>query len=61
MAYAQKSYLNVHAEVFSWVRCLNFDVSLHLHHCFVYVSSKGSGELICYGIIIGLDKQNISE
>ena len=44
-AYAQRP-LNDYADVSSRARCLNFDLSLHLHTYFEYVINKGSGEIV---------------
>ena len=37
--------LTMHAQISSGDRSLNFDLTLHLHPYFVYVSSKGSKRL----------------
>ena len=42
--YVQKPSLNAHAEDFSGAKCLNFNLSIHLHPYFVYVSREGSEE-----------------
>ena len=42
--YKQKHLLNTHSDISSGARGLNLNLSLHLHPCFVYVSSKGSSE-----------------
>ena len=39
--------INAHVDVFSKARGLNVGLSLHLHPCLVYASSKGSGESGC--------------
>ena len=44
IAYAQKTHLNAHADVFSGVRGLNFCLSLHLHPYFVNASGEDSDE-----------------
>ena len=45
IAYAQMPLINAHADVISTARGLSFGMSIQLHPCFVYTSSKGSGEL----------------
>ena len=49
IACVQTLLINAHADISSNVRGLDFGLSLHLHPCFMYASSKGSGEslLIC--------------
>ena len=43
-AYAEKSLMDVRADVYSEARDLNIGQSVHLHPCFVYASSERSGE-----------------
>ena len=47
IACAQKPPLITYADISSRARDLNFDLSLHLHSCFVNVSSKDPDERIC--------------
>ena len=44
IAYPHKPPLNAHADVFSRVKDQQFDLSLNLYPCFVYVGSEDSSE-----------------
>ena len=35
----------MHANIFSYIRGLNFSLNLHLHPCFICASSEGSGHI----------------
>ena len=46
IAYARTLQINTRVDVSNNVRGLKFSPSLHLRPCFVYTSSKGSGESV---------------
>ena len=47
------SLINIHGDITSRARGLNFGPSLHLHPYSVYTSSEGSGESVCLSNAIG--------